>query len=74
MKLTPREIEALQLLTDGECDKQAAAAMGITTRTLRAHLANARRKLGTQSRFRCVALAVTRGLVITDNRKLLRGE
>ena len=39
-KLTPRENEVLRLLTVGKCNKEIAAAMSISPRTVKFHMTN----------------------------------
>lgn len=38
--LTPREREVYELVITGKCNKEIAAQLGITTRTVRFHLSN----------------------------------
>ena len=48
--LSPREREVLQLVTEGLANKQIARALGITERTVKAHLGNVFRTIGVADR------------------------
>lgn len=48
--LSPREREVLVLVTQGLANKQIARALGITERTVKAHLGNAYRQIGVADR------------------------
>ncbi len=48
-RLTPRELEVFRLVTTGKLNKQIAAALGTTVRTVKAHRAQVMRKLGAVS-------------------------
>jgi DNA-binding CsgD family transcriptional regulator len=61
--LTVREVEVLQLLTDGHADKEIAEKLFISTRTASSHVAAIIGKLGVDSRTAAVAAAFRRGLV-----------
>ena len=61
--LTPREREVLQLVAQGLANKQIAARLGITERTVKLHVSNILGKLGAANRTDAVILAVQRGLV-----------
>jgi len=63
IKLTPRENELLQLLVQGKADKEMAAIMHISERTVRTHLKGIRRKLDVTSRVEMAVHAVRLGLV-----------
>ncbi|TMC02424.1 MAG: response regulator transcription factor, partial [Chloroflexi bacterium] len=65
--LTPRELEVLHLLASGASTATAAAALGISTATLRAHVQAVLRKLGAHSRLEAVAEAARLGLVTLDS-------
>ncbi|MFE5410485.1 LuxR C-terminal-related transcriptional regulator [Microbacterium sp. NPDC056569] len=55
--LTPRERQVLALTTEGMTQKQVATAMGISIKTVGAHMQNLLGKLGVHSRMEAVALA-----------------
>ena len=57
-KLTIREIEVLRQSRRGQGDEEIAQALGITTRTVRFHFDNARRRLGARTRGEALVLAV----------------
>jgi len=65
--LTPRELEVLYLLANGASTAAAAASLGISTATLRAHVQAVLRKLGAHSRLEAVAEAARLGLVTLDS-------
>jgi DNA-binding NarL/FixJ family response regulator len=65
--LTPRELEVLHLLASGASTAAAAASLGISTATLRAHVQAVLRKLGAHSRLEAVAEAARLGLVTLDS-------
>jgi LuxR family quorum sensing-dependent transcriptional regulator len=61
--LTPREREVLAMLAAGLTDAQVAARAGISQRTVLAHVASAKERLGAATRAQAVAEAVARGLL-----------
>jgi DNA-binding NarL/FixJ family response regulator len=61
--LSPREAEILRLVSEGLPNKQIAASLGITERTVRFHLTSIFAKLGAENRAQAVSLAVHQGLV-----------
>lgn len=63
VQLTPRELATLNLLADGKANKEIAAALGISERTVKTHLGNLFGKLGVTSRTEAVKVATRRGLV-----------
>jgi two-component system, NarL family, response regulator YdfI len=66
MELTEREREILQGVARGERSKEIAARLGISIRTVGAHLASIHTKLGVDSRASAVAIALERGLLDHD--------
>lgn len=50
LRLTDRELEVLQGLFDEQTDQAIAASLGITTRTVRAHLDSVYRKCHCRTR------------------------
>jgi LuxR family quorum-sensing system transcriptional regulator CciR len=62
--LTAREIECLVLLARGHNDNEAGKVLGLSVRTIRFHLANARVKFRASSRTHLAALAIAQGYVI----------
>jgi DNA-binding NarL/FixJ family response regulator len=64
--LTPRERDVLQATARGLGNKQIAAELGMSTRTVQTHLTRIFAKLGVSSRTEAVLLAVKRGWVRAD--------
>lgn len=58
-RLSPREMQVLELVTGGAANKQIAKDLGISDRTVEAHRARIMNKLGVDSVVELVALAVT---------------
>ncbi|NWF63311.1 MAG: response regulator transcription factor [Chloroflexi bacterium] len=63
LTLTGRELEVLQLAAKGERNKQMAYKLGITERTVKAHLQSIYQKFGVDSRAAAVAVAAGKGLL-----------
>lgn len=61
--LTAREREVLQLLAEGQSNKEVAAALGIGVKTAEAHRANLVRKLGVKSLPELVRYAIRNHIV-----------
>ena len=61
--LTERELEVLQLAAKGERNKEMAYKLGITERTVKAHLQSIYQKFGVDSRAAAVAVAAGKGLL-----------
>jgi NarL family two-component system response regulator YdfI len=59
--LTDREREVLRAVARGERSKEIAFGLGITERTVKAHLASIYNKLGVDSRAAAIAAAAQRG-------------
>jgi two-component system NarL family response regulator len=66
VQLTPRELSALRLMADGHSNKEIAAALSISERTVKTHLGHLFEKLGVTSRTEAVRVATRRGLVRLD--------
>ena len=62
-ELSDREIEVLQHVADGKSNKEVAAALTISEKTVKAHLRSIFRKLEVGDRAQAVATAMRRGLV-----------
>lgn len=56
--LTPAELRALSARDDADTDAEAAALLGCSVHTLRAHLRNARSRLGVHSTQRAIRKAL----------------
>jgi DNA-binding NarL/FixJ family response regulator len=61
--VTPREREIIQLLAEGKSNKDAAAALGVSVKTIEAHRANIMRKLRFQSLSDLVRYAIRNSIV-----------
>src|SRR5258708_36266897 len=62
--LTPRELEVLQLLSQGLPNKRIAQRLGISDHTVKFHVNAVLGKLGVQSRSEAIVHAVRLGLVV----------
>ncbi len=62
-ELTPREKDALMLLAQGKQNKEIAAELHITERTVKFHISSILAKLGAGNRTEAVRIAVQQGLV-----------
>ncbi|BCL77600.1 DNA-binding response regulator [Ktedonobacteria bacterium brp13] len=62
--LTERELEVLESLVRGERNKEIARHLGVTERTVRAHLSTIYMKLNVDSRSQAVAIAIEDGLIL----------
>jgi NarL family two-component system response regulator YdfI len=63
LELTERELEVLTGVARGERSKEIAARLGISERTVKAHLASIYNKLGVDSRAAAIAVAAQKGLL-----------
>ena len=63
LSLTDRELEVLEGAARGERNKEIAVRLGISERTVKAHLTSVFNKLGVDSRASAVAVAMQRGLL-----------
>jgi DNA-binding CsgD family transcriptional regulator len=61
--LTLREVEILRLVTSGGTNRQLAEELGVSTRTVDAHLRSIYAKLGVKSRSAATRYAVEHDLV-----------
>ena len=61
--LTSREIEVLELLTEGLPNKVIAERLGISAQTVKFHIASILGKLGVTNRTEAVRRALRRGLI-----------
>lgn len=60
-KLSPRKLEVLNLLVHGQANKEIAAALGISVKTVEFHLKNIYTKLGVTNRAQAIAKAIQLG-------------
>jgi DNA-binding NarL/FixJ family response regulator len=63
LDLTPREVEVLQLLATGRTNKEIAAALTVSPRTVQQHTMRIYAKMGARGRADAVACALQRGLI-----------
>lgn len=63
LDLTGRELQVLVAVARGERNKEIAVALGITERTVKAHLTNIYNKLGVDCRAAAIATAARIGLL-----------
>jgi len=61
--LSGREIEVLRQVSDGQSNKQIGEALGLSSLTVKSHLARIARKLGTGDRAEMVALSMRAGVI-----------
>jgi DNA-binding NarL/FixJ family response regulator len=61
--LTSREVEIVRLVTSGRTNKQLAEELGVSTRTVDAHLRSIYAKLGVKSRSAATRYAVEHDLI-----------
>lgn len=62
-RLTPRELDVLRLLAAGDTNKEIAAALGLTAKTVMHHSVSIYSKLGVRGRAEATAWAYRRGVV-----------
>lgn len=62
-ELSSREVEVLQLVAEGQSNKDIGEALSLSALTVKSHLARIARKLGTGDRAEMVALAVRANLI-----------
>ena len=62
-RLTPREIEVLELVAEGRANRAIAGRLGISDQTVKFHLASITGKLGAANRTDAVRRGVRAGLI-----------
>ena len=62
--LSAREVEVLQLVSDGRSNKEIGEVLGLSALTVKSHLARIARKLGTGDRAEMVVVAMRAGAVV----------
>ena len=62
-RLTPREREVLQLVAEGQTNRQIASRLGLSPKTVDSHRTNLMRKLGLHDAQGVTRFAVRRGLI-----------
>jgi DNA-binding NarL/FixJ family response regulator len=66
--LSPKEKEALQLLTEGLTNKEIGNQLGIAENTVKNHLKNILGKLHLANRVQAATFAIEKGLIPKKNR------
>ena len=61
--LTEREVEVLRLLAGGSSNKEIAAKLFLSVRTVERHIANIYNKIGGRGRANATAYALSRQLI-----------
>jgi DNA-binding NarL/FixJ family response regulator len=61
--LTPREVQVMQMIAEGESNKRIAFRLGISEHTVKFHVASVLSKLNAGSRAEALAIGIRRGLV-----------
>lgn len=64
-RLTPREVEVLQLMADGLPSDRIAAELDLSRHTLRTHVQNILTKLGVHSKLDAIVMAIRFGTIRT---------
>jgi DNA-binding NarL/FixJ family response regulator len=65
-RLTPREVEILQHMAQGEAPEEIARDLGMSHNTLRTHIQNVLTKLGVHSKLDAIIAAIRHGRVTTS--------
>ena len=73
MQLTERERDVMRLLADGMSNKEAAARLHISIRTVESHRINISRKLGFHSIAMLVQYAIRHGILAQRGFEVQRG-
>ena len=61
--LTPREIDVLRLIANGNSNKEIAGKLSLTEETVKGHVKNILAKLGVNYRTHAVTIALKRGII-----------
>jgi two-component system NarL family response regulator len=62
-RLTPRELDVLKLLAEGQRNREIADALGLAEPTVKIHVNNLLRKLEAKDRTEATVIALKRGLI-----------
>jgi DNA-binding NarL/FixJ family response regulator len=73
-RLTPREIEILELLHQGLSSREIGARLGIRRKTVDTYVGHVVGKLGVRNRVEAVAVAIERGLLRPHEADLVSAE
>lgn len=65
-RLTPREYDVLQLLSEGLSDKDIATRLFVSKATIHTHMANLLSKLQVDSRLQALIFAIRHGVTTLD--------
>jgi DNA-binding NarL/FixJ family response regulator len=65
-RLTPRQVEILQMVAQGTSPKEIAEHLGMSPLTLRTHVQNILTRLGAHTKLEAVSLAIKHGRVSVD--------
>ena len=68
-QLTDRELEVLRLIMLARSNREIASQLGIEERTVKAHVARMKRKLGADSRVELTMQAINRSLLRADGER-----
>ena len=61
--LTPREIDVLRLIANGNANKEIAEKLSLSEETVRGHVKNILAKLGVHDRTHAVTIGLKRGII-----------
>jgi DNA-binding NarL/FixJ family response regulator len=61
--LTPREVDVLRLVAQGNANKEIGAQLSLTEETVKSHLKNILAKLGANDRTHAVTIGLKRGII-----------
>ena len=61
--MTPREIEVLRLVAEGNANKLIAAELSLSEETVKSHVRSILAKLGANDRTHAVAIGLKRGII-----------
>jgi DNA-binding NarL/FixJ family response regulator len=64
VRMTPRELDVLEMIADGLPNKSIAQELGISEHTVKFHVGSIFRKLEVSSRSEAIAVAARRGLLV----------
>jgi DNA-binding NarL/FixJ family response regulator len=64
--LTPRQLDVLRLLAEGNSTKQIAATLGLSTKTVEAHRGAVAQRLGIRDLAGLIRFAIREGVVRSD--------
>jgi DNA-binding CsgD family transcriptional regulator len=62
-RLSAREVEVMRMIAEGLTDREIAARLFLSVRTVEAHVLRVRNRLGVKTRTAAVSVAMARGLL-----------